>query len=268
MAILPSYVTYLVQAARDLSGAKLFRVVRVLRILKLVRHSDGMMVISKTARACSDELGLLLFCLLVSSIVFSSLVFYAESQVVPQGRNPAFLSIPHTMWWAVVTMTTIGYGDLYPSTGLGQLFGVICALSGVVMVAVPISVISMRFSFKFAEHNKRIQVREQRRRRTEKIQESVRSVLGVRRADSTLPISIGSLFRVLSQRMLWFKKWTASLRGRTAGRTSSTSRAAGDSAPAAESSARRRSRGGASSACKFSMGNKPRNSGMFTEVRT
>ena len=62
------------------------------------------------------------------------------------------------MWWAVVTMTTIGYGDMYPETGLGQALGVICALSGVVMVAVPISVLSMTFSFKFAEHMQRQKV--------------------------------------------------------------------------------------------------------------
>jgi hypothetical protein len=81
IAILPSYATYFFASARDFSGAKLFRVIRVLRIFKLGRHSDGMVVMAKTAEACSDELGLLLFCLLVSSILFSSLVYFAESQV-------------------------------------------------------------------------------------------------------------------------------------------------------------------------------------------
>lgn len=81
IAILPSYVTYFWVSARDFSGAKLFRVIRVLRIFKLGRHSDGMVVMAKTAEACSDELGLLLFCLLVSSILFSSLVYFAEGQV-------------------------------------------------------------------------------------------------------------------------------------------------------------------------------------------
>mmetsp|Transcript_61711 Transcript_61711/g.151893 ORF Transcript_61711/g.151893 Transcript_61711/m.151893 type:complete len:355 (-) Transcript_61711:9-1073(-) len=162
IAIFPSYITFFVPAARDFNGAKLLKVLRVLRVFKLTRHSDGMLVLAKTGIACSNELGLLFFCLIVFTILFSALVFVSEEQ---DHEGPTFRSIPHSFWWAVVTITTVGYGDMYPTTGLGQLFGALCALTGVVMVALPISVISSTFNGKFIEQRQQQEVRERRRQR-------------------------------------------------------------------------------------------------------
>ena len=116
VAILPTYVILAVPSLSKLSIAKLFRIMRVLRIFKLSRHSNGLQVLAKTGMACKHELGLLLFCLLVFSLLFSAVLFFAEENMV----NTGFESIPHTMWWAVVTITTVGYGDLAPETTLGR----------------------------------------------------------------------------------------------------------------------------------------------------
>ena len=112
-------------------------------------------------QACSGELALLFFCLVVFSLLFSAVLYFFEEKV----ENTGFESIPHTMWWAVVTITTVGYGDLSPETSAGQVMGSVCAVMGVVMVALPISVISSTFNEKFREHNQGIQVRERRAER-------------------------------------------------------------------------------------------------------
>ena len=116
IAIVPSYVVLAFPSLRSLGGAKIFRVLRILRIFKLSRHSDGIQVLGKTAIACREELALLLFCLVIFSLLFSALLYFSEEKV-PETR---FESIPHAMWWAVVTITTVGYGDLAPETTLGR----------------------------------------------------------------------------------------------------------------------------------------------------
>jgi voltage-gated potassium channel len=116
IGIVPTYVIRAFPSLSQLGVAKLFRIMRVLRIFKLSRHSNGLQVLAKTGMACKHELGLLLFCLLVFSLLFSAVLFFAEEDVGGTG----FESIPHTMWWAVVTITTVGYGDLAPETYLGR----------------------------------------------------------------------------------------------------------------------------------------------------
>mmetsp|Transcript_14870 Transcript_14870/g.34195 ORF Transcript_14870/g.34195 Transcript_14870/m.34195 type:complete len:756 (-) Transcript_14870:131-2398(-) len=162
IAILPSLVMYFLEDTRGIGGTKLVRVLRVLRIFKLTRHSDGLIVLWKTAAACRSELGLLLFCMIVFSLLFSALLYYSEMDSSSTPSIHSFSSIPDTMWWAIVTITTVGYGDMVPRTGVGKLFGSICAILGVVMVALPISVISSTFNEIFREHAQLQKVRSRR----------------------------------------------------------------------------------------------------------
>lgn len=106
---------------------RIIRLVRVFRILKLSRHNRGLKILGKTLKASVRELGLLVFFLIVGVVVFSSAIYFAEAPY----ENSPFTSIPTGFWFAVVTMTTLGYGDMVPVGPYGKMIGALCAISGV-----------------------------------------------------------------------------------------------------------------------------------------
>uniref|UniRef100_A0A8C6U5W2 BTB domain-containing protein n=1 Tax=Neogobius melanostomus TaxID=47308 RepID=A0A8C6U5W2_9GOBI len=150
-AILPYFVTLGTELAKDndatpatsLAIIRVIRLVRVFRIFKLSRHSKGLQILGQTLRASMRELGLLIFFLFIGVILFSSAIYFAEAD----HKNTAFISIPHTFWWAVVTMTTVGYGDMCPGTVWGKLVGSMCAIAGVLTISLPVPVIVSNFSY-------------------------------------------------------------------------------------------------------------------------
>ncbi|XP_072312241.1 potassium voltage-gated channel subfamily A member 1-like [Eucyclogobius newberryi] len=150
-AILPYFVTLGTELAKDddatpatsLAIIRVIRLVRVFRIFKLSRHSKGLQILGQTLRASMRELGLLIFFLFIGVILFSSAIYFAEAD----HKNTAFISIPHAFWWAVVTMTTVGYGDMCPETVWGKLVGSMCAIAGVLTISLPVPVIVSNFSY-------------------------------------------------------------------------------------------------------------------------
>ncbi|XP_056464278.1 potassium voltage-gated channel subfamily A member 1 [Gadus chalcogrammus] len=150
-AIIPYFVTLGTELAKDrgdppsvsLALIRVIRLVRVFRIFKLSRHSKGLQILGQTLKASMRELGLLIFFLFIGVILFSSAVYFAEVD------NPktSFTSIPEAFWWAVVSMTTVGYGDMYPETVGGKLVGSMCAIAGVLTISLPVPVIVSNFSY-------------------------------------------------------------------------------------------------------------------------
>jgi predicted membrane protein len=131
------------QPGTSLAILRVIRLVRVFRIFKLSRHSKGLQILGMTLKASLRELGLLMFFLLIGVILFSSAIYYAEAG----SERSDFKSIPDAFWWAVVTMTTVGYGDMVPHEFWGKIVGSLCAIAGVLTLSLPVPVIVSNFNY-------------------------------------------------------------------------------------------------------------------------
>lgn len=161
VAILPFYLEMGLRglsskAANDVLGfLRVVRFVRILRIFKLTRHFVGLRVLGHTLRASVNEFLLLIIFLALGVLIFATMIYYAERIGAkpndPTGSNHThFKNIPISFWWAVVTMTTLGYGDMYPQTWLGMMVGALCALAGVLTIAMPVPVIVNNFGMYYS----------------------------------------------------------------------------------------------------------------------
>ena len=139
-----------------------FSIIRILRLFKLTRHSSGLKILLQTFRASAKELMLLVFFLVLGIVIFASLVYYAERIQVNPSND--FSSIPLGLWWALVTMTTVGYGDMVPKTYLGMFVGAMCAMAGVLVVALPVPVIVSNFAMYYSHTQARAKLPKKRRR--------------------------------------------------------------------------------------------------------
>ncbi|MCA1908078.1 MAG: ion transporter [Magnetospirillum sp.] len=137
LAVLPFYLGMFVEM--DLRA---IRVLRVLRVFKLGRYSMAMNVMAAVARQETRAIGAVLFVMLVVLIFTSSLMYLFEHHAQPH----VFADIPTAMWWSVVTLTTLGYGDMVPITPFGRLLGGLTAVLGVGMIALPAGVLASGFS--------------------------------------------------------------------------------------------------------------------------
>ena len=155
-------LAYLASHLENADVLEFFSIIRILRLFKLTRHSSGLKILLQTFRASAKELMLLVFFLVLGIIIFASLVYYAE-RISPNPNND-FNSIPLGLWWALVTMTTVGFGDMVPKTYLGMFVGAICALGGVLTVALPVPVIVSNFEMYYSHTQARAKLPKKRRR--------------------------------------------------------------------------------------------------------
>jgi hypothetical protein len=130
---------------------EVFYILRILRIFTLVPKYSGLRILLLALRNSIGEFVLYLIMLLMTTMIYASFVYYAEQLYEDDGNK--FDSILIGLWWAVVTTTTLGYGDIVPVTPMGYVIGGMCALTGVICLALPIPIIVQKFTL-FYEHAK------------------------------------------------------------------------------------------------------------------
>lgn len=138
LAILPFYLPFV---DVDMRFVRSIRLLRIFRVVKIGRYSKSLQTIGKVVRAKRPELLTTIFVLAILLLIASSGIYFAERDAQPE----KFSSIPASMWWGIATLTTIGYGDVYPVTAFGKIFASAIAVLGVGMVALPTGIIGSGF---------------------------------------------------------------------------------------------------------------------------
>lgn len=148
-AILPFYLPMIISV--DLRFLRILRLFRIMRVFKLNRYSSAMETIGKVLKNEKEKLFYTIFIMGILIIFASSLMYYVENPAQPD----KFPNIVASIWWAVATLTTVGYGDVYPITGLGKFLSGIIAILGIGIVALPTGIISSGFMSEMNSKNKK-----------------------------------------------------------------------------------------------------------------
>jgi voltage-gated potassium channel len=145
VAFLPYYLSRFLTL--DLRILRMLRLLRVLRLFRLTAYMHSAQMIVNVFRKRFNEL-MLSFVLVIFLITFASCVIYFAEHLDPVNQYK-FTSIPATVWWSVVTLTTTGYGDMYPMTQIGKIMAMVIMLSGVAFFALPAGIITAGFLEEF-----------------------------------------------------------------------------------------------------------------------
>lgn len=169
IAIAPYYVGLVgAGGAGGLGFLRVLRLARVFRVFKMGKYNQGMQLFARVMINSAPAMYILIFFSLLGMVLFGSMIFFAEAGTwtvnaeFPHGaylrqnlldngeEETPFSSIPASFWWVLVTSTTVGYGDMYPTTAAGKLVGTLCMISGVLVIALPITIIGANFANEYA----------------------------------------------------------------------------------------------------------------------
>lgn len=145
LAILPTYLSIFFPGTQYLIVIRILRVLRIFRVLKLVQYLGEARLLVQALRASRRKIAVFLFTVLVLVVIFGSLMYLIED------ASSGFTSIPRSIYWAIVTMTTVGYGDISPQTDLGQTVAAIIMIIGYGIIAVPTGIVTAEFSSVFRQ---------------------------------------------------------------------------------------------------------------------
>lgn len=140
LAILPFYIPYIIPI--DLRVLRALRIVRLLRMFKINRYTSALRTVGNVFKAKASELLSSMLVVVILMIIAAVLMYNIESRAQPEAFDNAFSSF----WWAVATLTTVGYGDIYPVTIAGKVLSAVIALLGIALVAVPTGIIASGFT--------------------------------------------------------------------------------------------------------------------------
>ena len=151
LAILPFYLPMCI--ALDLRFIRAIRLFRIFRMFKMGRYSESLRTLGRVAKSKKEDLLITVFLVGFLLIVASSLMYFVEKDAQPE----AFSSIPATMWWGMATLTTVGYGDIYPVTIAGKILGAVISVLGIGMFALPTGILASGFSEEIQQRRRKPQ---------------------------------------------------------------------------------------------------------------
>jgi voltage-gated potassium channel len=140
LAILPTYLSLVLYGSRYLAVVRLLRVLRVFRVFKLGHHSKEAAVLREALYASRRKILVFLAVVLTLVVIVGSLMYMIE------GGQGGFSSIPRSVYWAIVTLTTVGYGDISPQTGVGQFLAAVVMILGYSIIAVPTGIVTVEWA--------------------------------------------------------------------------------------------------------------------------
>jgi len=144
LAIIPTFVSLFIPGSQYFLVIRILRILRIFRILKLAPYLGESRLLIKALRASSRKIIVFIFTVMTLVVIFGSLMYVIE------GGNNGFTSIPRSIYWAIVTLTTVGYGDISPQTVLGQSVASMVMVTGYAIIAVPTGIVTVEMSKAFA----------------------------------------------------------------------------------------------------------------------
>jgi len=136
LSILPTYISVIFPGTQALAVVRALRLVRVFRVLKLAQYVHETSILWRAIRASARKIAVFLFVVLTIVIIVGAIMYMIE------GEEAGFTSIPTSVYWAIVTMTTVGYGDIAPMTPLGQMLAALVMIIGYGIIAVPTGIVT------------------------------------------------------------------------------------------------------------------------------
>jgi voltage-gated potassium channel len=140
LAILPSYISLIIPGSQYLLVIRILRVLRIFRVLKVVQYVREANLLMRALRSSRRKIAVFLFGVMSMVVIFGSLMFLIE------GEANGFTSIPRSIYWAIVTLTTVGYGDITPQTPLGQMVASLIMIIGYGVIAVPTGIVTVELT--------------------------------------------------------------------------------------------------------------------------
>ncbi len=148
LAVVPTYLSVLIPGAQFFLVVRLMRILRVFRVLKLAEYLVEVEVLVAALRDSRRKIFIFMFAVLILTVILGSLMYLIE------GEAHGFSSIPRSVYWAIVTLTTVGYGDISPQTNLGQAFASLIMILGYGILAVPTGIVTAEMTRKALGHSR------------------------------------------------------------------------------------------------------------------
>tara|TARA_R110002072_G_scaffold209115_3_gene366633 strand:+ start:4194 stop:5021 length:828 start_codon:yes stop_codon:yes gene_type:complete len=136
LSTIPMYLTFILVGSHSLVALRALRLLRVFRILKLARYTGASEKLTLAMRASKAKISVFLFFIVIVCIILGTVMYMVE------GQENGFTNIPKSIYWAIVTLTTVGFGDIAPQTPLGQLIASVIMILGYAVIAIPTGIVS------------------------------------------------------------------------------------------------------------------------------
>jgi voltage-gated potassium channel len=150
LSVIPTYLSLFIVGSHSLIVIRLLRLLRIFRILKLTRYSNAGRTLGRAMWASREKIGVFIFFVIILVVIIGTIMYLVE------GESHGFTSIPRSIYWAIVTLTTVGYGDISPETSLGQFLASIVMIMGYAIIAVPTGIVTSELIKPTSKHNTQV----------------------------------------------------------------------------------------------------------------